>query len=350
MQKLLVVCPIVTFSLLGFGALQQGISSRTSGPGLWVEREAYVMGTSLRIVAFAADKRAGIDAVERALAAVDSVDDQLSTWRDDTELSRLNRAAEDSAVVVSPALFAWLSEVAGWVSETDGAFDPAVGPLIDAWDLRGRGSFPAPSVLARARAQSGWPRFALDRAGGTVVRSAPGWIDSGAFGKGAALRAATEALIRSGVRHALLDFGGQVVTLGGPSNDEPWRVGVAHPTDRDSAVLHLRLTGLSAATTAQSERYREIGGERVGHVLDPRTGRPVPPWGAVTVIAADPMVADILSTALYVMGPDAGLPWVESQGSIGALFLVNRGGTVEIRASALAQALIERSTVVVEGP
>jgi thiamine biosynthesis lipoprotein len=91
--------------------------------------------------------------------------------------------------------------------------------------------------------------------------------------------------------------------------------------------MTLRLRSGSVATTAQSERYVDVGGERYGHVLDPRTGRPVPALGSVTVVAADPVVADILSTALFVMGPEAGRRWAAGRKE-GILFLTLGEGAV----------------------
>ena len=92
--------------------------------------------------------------------------------------------------------------------------------------------------------------------------------------------------------------------------------------------MSLRLTDVSASTTSQSERYVEAAGERIGHVLDPRTGQPVPAWGSVTVIARDPLVADILSTTLFVLGPVRAKEWAERLGEVGVLLLEERDGEV----------------------
>ncbi len=128
-------------------------------------------------------------------------------------------------------------------------------------------------------------------------------MDAGAFGKGLALREAAEAL-RSAGGTGVLNFGGQVAAVSRPAV-----IGVADPADRDRQVAELVLLDASAATSGLSERYIEVNGERYGHVLDPRTGWPVRPWGSVTVVAEDPMVADLLSTALFVMGAEAALEW-----------------------------------------
>jgi len=96
-------------------------------------------------------------------------------------------------------------------------------------------------------------------------------------------------------------------------------------------VATLLLRDRSAATTGASERYVKIDGRRVGHVLDPRSGAPVPAWGSVTVVAADPLAADALSTALFVLGPEAGLAWAMRHDGVEALFLVTGSEGVRAR-------------------
>jgi thiamine biosynthesis lipoprotein len=152
-------------------------------------------------------------------------------------------------------------------------------------------------------------------------------MDTGGFGKGAALGAARSALLRHGVESSYLNFGGQVLTLG-TDRGADWIVPVAHPSRRDEPVMRIRLRGRSASTSSQSERHLDVDGRRLGHILDPRTGEPVPAWGSVTVVAEDPAFADALSTALLVLGPKAALAWGASREDIGVLVLQERGGRV----------------------
>jgi thiamine biosynthesis lipoprotein len=221
-----------------------------------------------------------------------------------------------------------LLEAEAWARRTELAFDARVGALVDVWDLRGDGAVPSSEELASARAASGPAAISIDASASTVVRhSSSAWIDTGAFGKGAALRSAAALLKERGVSRALLDLGGQLWAKG--SADEPWQVWVAHPSRRDEPAVELKVQNISLATSGTSERWVEVGGRRLGHILDPRTGTPAPAWGSVTVVSADPLEADILSTALFVMGPDAGLRWAQGLPEVGVLFLEDRGDTLE---------------------
>ncbi|MDX1673549.1 MAG: FAD:protein FMN transferase [Longimicrobiales bacterium] len=298
--------------------------------GETVERESYLMGTRLSLEIHAADAAA---AAERVNEAVRGVERLLSTWREDTELSGLNRAPVAERHSVSPALMAVLEETGSWVVETGRAFDPAVGPLLDAWDVReGELAEPGPAELAAARKAAGWHRIVLEPTRSAVTRTVPGvWIDAGAFGKGLALREAA-GVLRSAGASGTLNFGGQIVAVGASA-----RVDVADAGARDRGLLTLTIRNASVATTGLSERG--------GHVLDPRSGRPVEDWGSVTVVAEDPMEADILSTALYVMGPEAAVEWALERPQ-GVLIQDARSGEVVVRWNGAMESWLEGADAV----
>ncbi len=295
-------------------------------PTITVERETYLMGTTLRVGVASADRAAGIAAIESVFNAVRRVDDLLSTWRDDSEIARLNHARPGAPIPLSTDLYALLQEAARWSRATESAFDPSIGALVDVWDLRGKGRVPSRAQLAAARRATGLGRFQLSdtRAIG-VRRDSTAWLDTGGFGKGVALREAARALQDAKVSSAFLNFGGQVLAVGSNAGRD-WIVPVAHPSRRAEEVLRLHLSGRSVSTSSQSERWICVAGRRLGHVLDPRTGEPVPAWGSVTVVAEDPAVADMLSTALLVLGPEAGARWAKDQRDVAVLFLIERDG------------------------
>jgi thiamine biosynthesis lipoprotein len=297
-----------------------------------MKREAWLMGTRLSVTASAPSRQAAVQAIESVFHEVERVEAALSSWREGSEISRLNSAAVGEEVQLSAEVAGLLDEIGDWVRRTERAFDPAVGPLIDAWDLRGQGRVPPAAELDRAVAASAFTAFELDPVSRRGTRTDAGaWLTAGGFGKGAALRAARNVLTRTDVESALLDFGGQLVAVGTASGGRSWPVAVAHPARRDSQLVVLHLRDRSVATTAASERYVEASGVRYGHVLDPRTGWPAEPWGSATVVCEDPLVADVLSTALFVLGPERGGTWAEGLEGVGVLFLQEMAGAVEAR-------------------
>lgn len=283
-----------------------------------VERTVYLMGTLARFVAEARDRETGLQRLERMVQVVEATEAELSTWRNDSVLSRLNRQAVGVPHPVPPAACELLGRLATWHAATGGTFDPAVGRLVDVWGLRGSG--PSPGGERPDEAVTGFQHIAFDRAACTAARRAPVTLDAGAFGKGEALDRVRRA--DPGEEGAwLVDFGGQVA-VSGPGADGPWPVDIAHPERRAEPAAKLRLSGGSTATSGPSDRdLRPHDGRRIGHILDPRSGRPVLRSASVTVWHEQAFVADVLSTALYVMGADAGTTWARERG-LAAAYLI----------------------------
>ena len=310
-------------------------------PVTWLERTTVLMGTTLTARIAAPDAGQAASALEAAFRSVRGVEDILSSWRTDTELGRANRAPVGVPVALSPRLGGWLALVEDARAMTGGAFDPAVGALVDVWDLRGVGRRPEPGRLATARAAVGPAGVAIDTVAGTLTRLHPAaWLDAGGFGKGVALAQARTVLAGAGVRAGLLNFGGQVLAMGSGPDGGPWVVPVADPQERGRPVMALAVRDRSVATSAQSQRFVTVDGRRYGQVLDPRTGRPVPAWGSVTVVHADPAAADMLATALLVLGPVDGLVWARAR-KIAALFLVTDGSEPAVRCTAALAIYLE---------
>lgn len=287
----------------------------------WVERESLIMGTRLHLRVSASDRPAGIAAIEDAVKGAILYESVLSSWTDDSEVGLVNRADPERVVPLSPILTDALREALHWSEQTSRAFEPVIGALVDAWDVRGAGRVPSEEELSHALASTGTAGISFDASQATAQRLSPlAWIDSGGFGKGAALAAIRTSLAEHGIHDAFVDFGGQVVAMGS-SEIAPrgWRVRVAHPERRFSPTKSLSVTGVSVATSGGSERVRRLGGREVSHVLDPRTGQPIAPWGSVTVVSRDPLAADAIATALFVLGPEAALEWARTREDVGVL-------------------------------
>jgi thiamine biosynthesis lipoprotein len=215
-----------------------------------------------------------------------------------------------------------------WHAATAGAFDPAIGRLLAAWDIHGDGRRPTPDEAASAAAASGLRLLAFDRASCTVAKRGDVAIDVGAWGKGEALDRAEAAL---GDGPWLIDLGGQIA-VGGTGPDGGWTVDIAHPRHRDRPYRQVRLSEGSLSTSGGSERDVIVDGARIAHHFDPRTGQPAMFDGSVTVWHRRGLAADVLSTALFVMGPEEGLRWANARG-VAALYLVPEGDSIRALSS-----------------
>jgi thiamine biosynthesis lipoprotein len=280
------------------------------------------MGTRAQLSAYAGHAKDGLAKLESALAALEETEEELSTWRESSEISALNRQPVGKPWMATPRLCRTFADIWRWHRETAGAFDPAIGALLAAWNIHGEGAIPSTAAHAQAVASSGMALLAFDETACTVTRRGDVAIDTGAFGKGEGLDRAAAAL---GDIPWMIDLGGQV-SVGSHPAPVGWTIGIADPRRRDIPVLHVRMTSGSLSTSAGSERDLAVNGARVGHILDPSTGRPATFDGSVTVWHERGLVADILSTALYVMGPEAGLRWADARG-LAACYLIPDGAS-----------------------
>jgi thiamine biosynthesis lipoprotein len=227
-----------------------------------IERQLVTMGTALRVQVEAADRLSALRASEAAVLAVEAVDRRLATRGDGSELDALLAAPSGEWTRVGPALAADLALAHACREATDGGYDLTLGSP-GALELRG-----------------------------DLARLAEGaTLDAGGIGKGVALDAGISAARAAGASRVMLDLGGQVASSGAPL-----QVALAHPWERQRDVTTVTVDEGSVATSGQ--------GVQPGHIRDPRTGQPAPPWGSVSVIAASAAWADCLATGLFALGPE----------------------------------------------
>jgi thiamine biosynthesis lipoprotein len=282
-----------------------------------LDRTVLAMGTELRL--HLAGPGSVAASSEAALAETVRIEAACSTWNPATSWSRLN-ASGGIPVVLDREWIDLLAQMKVWQARTGGAFDPVLMALMRTWGIRQGGISPTPMACAEARRASGAALLELDEKAGTARLTHPAaGVEEGGFLKGYALDRMRQV---AGTPDGLLDFGGQLLAWG-----QPVTVSIADPRERQLPRLSFRLKNASLSSSGTSERGR--------HILDPRTGEPCPAWGSAAVVAPDALTADVLSTALYVMGPDAGLAWAERQG-LAAAFLLNNGS---IRMTAAFHAL-----------
>ena len=266
-------------------------------------RAQYLMGTVCEIAV--PDSPRAAKQADRAFAEAERVESLISTWRDTTELARLNRG---ELRTVSKELAGLLNDALRWSRRTNGAFNPLVAPLVDVWHTREAATLPSPEAIERARALSRIENVSAN--GRRFVLTEGAAFEEGGFGKGYAL----DRMIRLLDAPAMIDFGGQVAVKG------TLTAAIADPADRDRAAVELTLKDESIATSSGSEKTFVAAGRTFSHIFDPRSGEALPPRGSASVIARSATTADILSTALYVMGVDEGLRWADEHG-IEAIFI-----------------------------
>jgi thiamine biosynthesis lipoprotein len=265
--------------------------------------------------------------IEQRLAHVERL---LSTFDSASDVSRFNRHASTEPFPVDREVLDVLL-LAREVSErSGGALDVTVAPLVDAWGfgptVRDE-TVPDEVVLAELRDHVGYTQLVIDEAAGTIAKRDPAvTIDLSAVGQGYAVDAVAAALEGLGLSRFLVELSGELAAVGTRRDGSAWRIGIEAPSTELSELWGtVDLTDASISTSGDYQSYIEIDGVRYSHLLDPRTGRPVPWLGAaVTVVDESAAVADAWDTALAVLGLDAGYALAEREG-LAALFLTRSG-------------------------
>lgn len=291
----------------------------TLSPAAFAARDA-----AGRIVAFAGETmgtRWSLSAVsphantaQTVQAALDRVVAQMSQWEPASDISRFNRGAPGAWQNVPPE-FARVLKAALQVAErSGGAFDPALGAAVDLW---GFGPAPAPDdapdEAATTAAIAGGIDF--DGPGLRARRTASARLDLSGIAKGFGVDLAAERLLASGLRHFLLEVGGELRGHGLKPDGQPWWVEIERPPHSRFGPLRVALHEHAVATSGDYRRWLDAGGERHAHTLDPRTGRPVAnAVHAVTVLHESCMMADAWATALTVLGPTEGMALADREG------------------------------------
>lgn len=289
------------------------VPARPSGAVLVLTGEA--MGTSwtVRAVGDPADGPRLTAAVREEIARVDA---QMSHWRPDSALSRFNTADTGEAHALPEPFAGVLAYAISLAEQTNGAFDPALGALVDLWGFGPPGprtDAPTDPEIETARANSGWRR--LEQTSDARWLQPGGLrLDLSGVAKGFAVDAVSERLTAEGASHHLVEIGGELRGCGVKPDGRPWWVELEQPPGLDAPRMLAALHDLAVATSGDQVRVFEHDGRVFSHTLDGRTGRPVDHGVAsVTVLHPSAMQADALASALTVIGPDAGMAYAERE-------------------------------------
>jgi len=226
-------------------------------------------------------------------------------------------------VVVPQEVIYVLQEALRIAERTSGAFDPTIGPLVDLWDIGGDNSqVPSQQAIDHARSLVDWRLVEIDSQRGTVYLPKQGMaLDLGGIAKGYAADELVAIAQEAGIQQALFDLGGNIYAFGTKADGTPWRVGVKDPAQPGgSPALALAVQDRSVVTSGMYERFFEQEGIRYHHILNPATGYPV--WNdihSVTIVSKSSLLADALSTSVFVLGREKGLALLESEDAEGVI-------------------------------
>ncbi len=284
------------------------------GPPRLVESARLSMGSTLRLSAWTSDEAGAKAAFEEVFAECARLERQMSTWIPDSDVSRVNRAAGVERVAVSADMRNVL-ESARQISEwTNGRFDVTFGALSGHWkfDHDQDNRLPDMKEVRRRLSLIDYRAIQIDHAAGTVFVARKGMsIHLGGIGKGYAVDRAADMLRARGVHNFLIQSGGDIYA-GGLKDGRPWRLGIQDPRGAaNRSFAELELSDGTFSTSGDYERFFIAGGRRYHHILDPSTGEPAHGARSVTIVTNRAVLADGLSTGVFILGPQAGMDLIE---------------------------------------
>ncbi|HHY95864.1 MAG TPA: FAD:protein FMN transferase [Firmicutes bacterium] len=366
MRSVTVTLALALSLALPLTLLMAACTGGTSRPAAY-EETRLLMDTVVRIQACAFDRQQAQQAVTAALDEIARLDHLWNPYLPESEVSRINGQAGQAPVTVSPDTMRVLEVALEVARLSGGAFDPTIGPLVKAWGFAhpapgqpaesqpagsqptggqpagaepGGPHIPGQEDLRRARAAVDYRQLQLDTSASTAFLKQPGMaLDLGAIAKGYAVDRAVQVLREHGVEGALVVAGGSVFALGKPSEaglsagaglspiTSAWRIAIQHPRRSDQVLGVIPLRDQAVDTSGDYQRFFEEEGTRYHHILDPHTGYPARLCQSVTVVAPQGVWADALATAIFVLGPEGGLPLLNHVPGSKAL-VVDTGGKI----------------------
>jgi len=307
-----------------------------------------VMGTFARIICIAEDANTAQNCVEGAIEQLERIEALMSVYKEDSELSEVNRLAYKRSVKVSKQVFEVLQKSVEYSRLSKGAFDVTVGPLVELWKQAEKSGKAANNkLIAKTKSKVGYDKLLLDAQEKSVRFGVKGMkLDLGGIAKGYAIDKAIEQLKRAGARGGMVDIGGDICCFGKASGKkEHWLIGMQDPGKAGEGaggevLLVLKLGDTSVATSGDYRRFAVIAGEKYGHIIDSQTGSSAKGLSSVTIIADDATKADALATAVSAMGAQAGLELIESLDGVEAILVPSPGGGDIIKSSGAGRYIV----------
>jgi thiamine biosynthesis lipoprotein len=284
------------------------------------------MGTLVTITAVASDKDAANRAIQAGFDEIKRLERLLSTWRPDSELSHVNAEAALQPVRVSPETLELVVRSMEMSQLTDGGFNIAVGPAMEAWSFTERQRVPSDEELQQLKPLVDWTNIQINNEAQTIFLPHKGMrVDIGGIGKGYAADRAVEEMKRAGAQSGVVALSGDIKTFGVLPERDGFPVGIKHPREEETLIAVIDLKDEAISTAGDYERFFERDGVRYHHILDPQTLRPARGCQSVTVIAKEGAVADGLDTGIFVLGPTRGMELVERLPDVEAIIIDDEG-------------------------
>ena len=290
----------------------------------WMTRNEAIMGTRCAVELWSDDPVKGEAAITSVFDDMKRIDRLMSTWKEDTEISRVNREAGKHPVKISEELFRLLQVSVHYSELTHGAFDITYASVGYLYDFK-RGIHPDQKAIDAALPGINYRHMVLDAKKFTVFFTRPGMrIDLGGIAKGYSVDRGIEILQKQGITRAMVNAGGDTRIIGDRFG-KPWIVGVKHPDEEGKVFLRIPIVDAAFSTSGDYERYFDENGKRYHHIIDPKTGDSARKCRSVTIISGTATRTDALTKSVFIMGPEEGIKFIDTLPDVDAVAVAPDG-------------------------
>ncbi|MCD0464978.1 FAD:protein FMN transferase [Flavobacterium sp. ENC] len=316
LKKILNIVPICLF-LYSFACTGQVLRKRTT----------LLMGSRFDITIVAEDSLTAETRIKETIAEITRIENLISDWKSDSQVSEVNQNAGIRAVKVDPEVFDLTKRAIAISKITNGAFDISFAALEKVWKYDGSMTeMPTPEQIKKSVEKVGYQNILLDSIQSTIFLKLPGMkIGFGSIGKGYAADKAREVMEGKGVKAGIVNASGDLTTWGAQPNSKEWTIGITNPFDTDKFVKTFSLKREAVTTSGNYEKFVELNGKRYSHIINPITGYPATGLVSVTVFGPSAEMANGFSTSLIVLGKEAGLQLINKYPAYSCLMITDKG-------------------------
>lgn len=293
-----------------------------------VRQKLMLMGSNFEITVVAQNAKQGNNYINLAISEINRVSDLISSWKQSSQTTKINKNAGIKPVKVSPELFDLIVRAKQISQITQGAFDISFAPLSSVWKFDGSmNKLPEEEAVEKKLKKVDYKKIVLDSASRTVfLKEEKMKIGFGAIGKGYAADKAKDLLVNKGVTAGLINASGDLTTWGEKPDGSPWKVAIVNPLNKANSFGKLCLRNKAIATSGDYEKFVKINGQRYSHIIDPRTGYPTQSGlTSVSIVAPKAELADALATAIFVVGKETGLNIINQLPQVEAVLIDKKG-------------------------
>lgn len=290
------------------------------------QKTLLLMGSRFEIAAIHEEAQLAWDGINAAIAEITRIEKLISSWDPNSQTSLINKNAGIKPVQVDAELFLLIQRAVQISNITGGAFDISYASMDRIWKFDGSmKSLPSEDHVKEASSKIGFKNIQLNPGRREVLLKKKGMkIGFGAIGKGYAAQKAQEKMMGLGIKNGVVNASGDLIAWGNDVNGKKFTVAIADPTNKDHVLMRLAVDNASVVTSGDYERFIMFDNVRYAHIIDPRTGYPTTGVKSVSIICANPELADALSTSVFVLGVKQGLNLINQLEGVECLIITDK--------------------------